>query len=58
MEVDNSSQRDFGLIGTKVGTKAVKNLAQKVGTREMSVIEARCVDKGAYVYELLAFYTY
>jgi hypothetical protein len=50
-EVGNSSQRDFGfgLIVTKE--------VEEDGIRAMSVIEARCVDKEAYVFELLAFYT-
>lgn len=44
MEVDNSCELDFGLIGT---IKPVSNFAKNVGIRAMSIVETRCVDEEA-----------
>ena len=69
MEVNNSCELNFGMIGT---IKPVGNFTKNVGIRAMSIIETRCVDEEAslvtnfcLVYanidcacELLALYTY
>jgi len=52
VEIDNSYELDFGLVGT---IKPVGNLAKNVGIGSMGVVEARCVDEEASLVTNLCF---